>query len=105
MNKTLERRAEQLAALGHPARLALLREIVQQGPAGVSTTALQAKLDIPWTTLNHHLDRLVDGGLVATRREGKLALHTADYKALRVLTDFLWEDCCKNGKGDEKGCC
>ena len=104
MNKTLEKRAEQLAALGHPARLALLREIVQSGSEGTSTTALQAKLDIPWTTLNHHLDRLVDGGLVATRREGKFAFHTADYKALRALTDFLWEDCCKNGKADGDCC-
>jgi ArsR family transcriptional regulator, arsenate/arsenite/antimonite-responsive transcriptional repressor len=105
VNKTLEKRAAQLAALGHPARLALLREIVQRGPEGTTTTDLQAKLDIPWTTLSHHLDRLVDGGLVATRREGKFAFHTADYKALRTLTDYLWEDCCKNGKGAAKECC
>jgi DNA-binding transcriptional ArsR family regulator len=105
VSKLLETRAEQLAALGHPARLALLREIVQRGPEGTSTTDLQAKLDIPWTTLNHHLDRLVAGGLVATRREGKFAYHSADYKALRALTDFLWEDCCKNGKRAAKECC
>lgn len=105
MSKILDRRAEQLAALGHPARLALLRQIVQRGPAGATITDLQGKLDIPWTTLNHHLDRLVGGGLVATRREGKFAFHTADYKALRALTDFLWEDCCKNGSGSAKDCC
>ena len=104
MTKILERRAEQLAALGHPARLALLREIVQRGADGTTTTELQARLDIPWTTLNHHLDRLVEGGLVATRRDGKFAFHTADYKALRAVTDFLWEDCCKNGER-AKGCC
>jgi DNA-binding transcriptional ArsR family regulator len=103
--RVIDKRAAQLAALGHPARLALLREIVQRGPEGTTTTELQEKLDIPWTTLNHHLDRLVDGGLVATRREGKFAYHTADYKALRALTDFLWEDCCKNGKGAAKECC
>jgi ArsR family transcriptional regulator, arsenate/arsenite/antimonite-responsive transcriptional repressor len=101
----LERHAEQLAALGHIARLSLLRAVVQAGPEGVSTTDLQGKLDIPWTTLNHHLDRLVDAGLVAARREGKCVFHTADYQALRALTDFLWEDCCKRGKGSVKGCC
>lgn len=100
----LERHAAQLAALGHPARLRLLREIVQGGPAGVTTTELKARLDIPWTTLNHHLDRLVDGGLVASRREGKFAFHTADYGALRALTDFLWEDCCAKGESAPKGC-
>jgi len=101
----LERHAEQLAALGHVARLSLLRAVVQAGPEGISTSDLQEKLDIPWTTLNHHLDRLVDSGLVAARREGKFVYHTADYAALRALTDFLWEDCCKKGKGGAKGCC
>lgn len=94
----LERHAEQFGALGHPARLGILRHIVQGGPDGTTTTELQAKLDIPWTTLNHHLDRLVAAGLVATRRDGKFALHTAAYEVLRALTDFLWEDCCKCGK-------
>lgn len=100
----MERHAEQLAALGHVARLGILREVVQRGPEGVTTTELQQRLDIPWTTLNHHLDRLVDAGLVTARREGKSVFHTADYGALRTLTDYLWEDCCKKGKPG-KPCC
>jgi len=100
----LERHAEQLAALGHVARVAILRAVVQAGPEGLSTTDLQEKLDIPWTTLTHHLDRVVEAGLVIARKEGKSVLHTADYKALRALTDFLWEDCCKGGKGS-RNCC
>jgi DNA-binding transcriptional ArsR family regulator len=99
----LERHAEQLAALGHVARLSLLRAVVQAGSEGISTTDLQARLDIPWTTMNHHLDRLVSAGLVTVRREGKFAYHTADYPALRAVTDFLWEDCCKHGKVAAKG--
>ncbi len=101
----IERYADQLAALGHVARLSLLRAVVQAGGEGMSTTELQERLDIPWTTLNHHLDRLVDAGLVTARREGKFVFHTADYQALRAVTDFLWEDCCKRGKGAVKGCC
>jgi DNA-binding transcriptional ArsR family regulator len=100
-----ERHAQQLAALGHVARLDILRAVVQAGPTGISTTDIQEKVDLPWTTLNHHLDRLVDAGLVAARKEGKFVYHTADYGALRALTDFLWEDCCKRGKGLAKGCC
>jgi DNA-binding transcriptional ArsR family regulator len=101
----LERHAEQLAALGHVARLSILRAVVQAGPDGATTTALQERVDIPWTTLNHHLDRLVESGLVTARKEGKSVVHTADYEALRALTDFLWEDCCKRGTGSAKGCC
>jgi DNA-binding transcriptional ArsR family regulator len=100
----LERHAEQFGALGHPARLSLLRQIVQAGDEGRSTTELQAKLDLPWTTLNHHLARLVAAGLVNAQRDGKFSIHTADYTALKTLTDFLWEDCCKGGKRS-KTCC
>jgi len=103
--KAIERHAGQLAALGHVARLSLLRQIVQRGPEGITTTELMERLDIPWTTLNHHLDRMVDAGLVEARRDGKSVFHTANYPALRALTDFLWEDCCKAGKGSAKGCC
>jgi DNA-binding transcriptional ArsR family regulator len=94
----LERHAEQLAALGHIARLGILRAVVQAGTKGLSTTELQEKLDIPWTTLNHHVERVVESGLVTATKDGKSVIHTADYKALRALTDFLWEDCCKGGK-------
>jgi ArsR family transcriptional regulator len=102
--KALDRHAGQMNALGHPARLAILRYVVQAGPAGVSTTELHENLKIPWTTLNHHLDRLVESNLVRARREGRLSLHTADFAALRVLTDFLWKDCCNRGRNGD-GCC
>ena len=100
----LERHAEQFGALGHPARLALLRQVVQAGVDGVTTTDLQTRLELPWTTLNHHLTRLVSAGLVKAVRDGKFAYHSADYTALKSLTDFLWEDCCKGGKRSN-GCC
>jgi DNA-binding transcriptional ArsR family regulator len=100
----LERHAEQFGALGHPARLGILRHIVQAGDGGISTTELQTKLEVPWTTLNHHLTRLVDAGLVNAQRDGKFAIHTADYTALKTLTDFLWEDCCKAGKRSNSCC-
>jgi ArsR family transcriptional regulator len=105
MSAKLERHAEQFGALGHPARLAVLRCVVQAGSGGASTTEIQEKLGIPWTTLNHHVERLVASGLVTARRDGKFLYHSADYAALHALTDFLWEDCCKRGKNAPKGCC
>jgi ArsR family transcriptional regulator len=100
----LERHAEQFGALGHPSRLAILRYVVQRGAGGATTTDLQEKLDIPWTTLNHHLTRLVESGLVHAERDGKFACHSADYAALKALTTFLWEDCCKSGKRSPDCC-
>ena len=102
MPSKLEYHAEQLGALGHPARLAILRFVVQAGPEGAAAGAIQAHMDIPASTLSHHLKRLVDAGVVRTRSEGTFHYHSADYDALRKLTGYLWEDCCKNGKG---ACC
>jgi DNA-binding transcriptional ArsR family regulator len=93
----LERHAEQLAALGSPVRLAILRHVVQAGAQGAIVGDLQAKLDIPWSTLSHHLDRLATAGLLQPRPEGRFIYYAAEYDALRTLTDYLWEDCCKGG--------
>lgn len=102
MTTKLERHALQLAALGSPVRLAILRHVVQGDPDGTVVGELQAKLDIPWSTLSHHLERLASAGLLSSRPDGKFVLYRADYGVLRSLTDYLWEDCCKGGG---KSCC
>jgi ArsR family transcriptional regulator len=94
----LERHAEQLAALGHPVRLKALRFIVQAGQAGAAAGDIQAHVDVPASTLSHHLKRLLDAALLSTRAEGTFHYYAADYATLRTLTDYLWEDCCKLGR-------
>jgi DNA-binding transcriptional ArsR family regulator len=98
----LDRHAEQLSALGHPVRLTVLRFVVQGGGSGVSAGDIQSHVDLPASTLSHHLKRLVDAGLLTARTEGTFHFYSADYSALRALTDYVWEDCCKRGKS---GCC
>jgi DNA-binding transcriptional ArsR family regulator len=98
----LERHAEQLGALGHPVRLAILRHVVQAGEEGSSAGDIQARIDLPASTLSHHLKRLLDAGLLSSRSRGTFHFYTAEYPALRLLTDYLWEDCCKRGKSS---CC
>jgi ArsR family transcriptional regulator len=98
----LERHAEQLGALGHPVRLAILRYVVQAGPDGAAAGAIQTQVDMPASSLSHHLKRLVDAGVIHSRGEGTFHYYSADYDALRKLTDYLWQDCCKNGAGK---CC
>ncbi|HVY47952.1 MAG TPA: metalloregulator ArsR/SmtB family transcription factor [Minicystis sp.] len=105
MPSPLERHAEQLAALGHPVRLRVLRFVVQAGDGGAAAGDIQAHVDMPASTLSHHLKRLVDAGLVTTRTEGTFHYYAAEYAALRRLTDYLWEDCCKRGKNGGGGCC
>ena len=102
MPSKLERHAEQLSALGHPVRLAILRFVVQSGEGGAAAGEIQTRLDMPASTLSHHLKRLVDAGLLSSRSEGTFHYYAAEYAALRTLTDYLWEDCCKRGG---KACC
>jgi DNA-binding transcriptional ArsR family regulator len=97
-----DRHAEQLSALGHPVRLAILRFIVQSGEGGASAGEIQSHVELPASTLSHHLKRLTDTGLLSARGEGTFHYYSADYKALRTLTDYLWEDCCRKGKSS---CC
>lgn len=105
MNKKLEVHAEQLGALGHPVRLAILRHVVVAGPDGAAAGEIQAKLDVPASTLSHHIDRLARSGLLESRREGTFIYYSAVFPALRALTDYLWEDCCKGGSGGKGSCC
>lgn len=97
MASKLEQRAEQLSALGHPIRLTILRFVVQGGPEGSSAGDIQQHVDMPASSLSHHLKRLVDAGLLQTRGEGTFHFYAADFQALRGLTDYVWEDCCKRG--------
>ena len=98
MDPKLERHAQQLSALGHPVRLAILRYVVQGDPAGTAAGEIQARVELPASTLSHHLKRLVDAGLLKSRLEGTFHYYAADYGALGALTDYVWQDCCKRGK-------
>jgi DNA-binding transcriptional ArsR family regulator len=101
----LDRHAEQLSALGHPVRLQILRFIVQAGSEGAAAGEIQAHVDMPASTLSHHLKRLASAGLVTARLDGTFHYYAAAYDALRGLTEYLWEDCCKRGKPASSGCC
>jgi DNA-binding transcriptional ArsR family regulator len=98
MKSKLEQHAEQLGALGHPARLSILRLLVRGGAGGTAAGELQTKLEIPGSTLSHHLDRLTSAGLVTSRRDGTFIYYAPSFDALEALTSYLWEDCCKGGK-------
>lgn len=103
--KPLEKHAAQLSALGHPARLQVLRFVVQGDPEGTAAGDIQSHVDIPASTLSHHLRRLAAADLVSSRTQGTFIYYRANYGALRGLTTYLWEDCCKRGKAGSKGCC
>ena len=92
----IEVAAKKLAELGHSTRLEIFRYLVKGGRQGVPVGELQAALDIPGSTLSHHITRLVSVGLVIQRREGRTLYCTPQYDELDGLISFLQEECCTN---------
>ena len=101
MTGQVEQAAERLKALGHPVRLSILCRVVQGLEAGTPAGELQSRLDIPASTLSHHLATLAEAGLVLVAREGTTLRYRADYGVLRALTEYLWQDCCSGGAASD----
>lgn len=86
--------ARALAALGHEARLSVFRLLVRSGHEGLNVGEISAHLDMPASTLAHHLRALVGAGLVVQERHGRIILNRADFEAMNGLIGFLGEECC-----------
>lgn len=86
--------APKFAALGHEARLAIVRLLMAAHPQGLVVGEIQEELDIPPSTLSHHLDALQREGLVTITREGKYLRYRADAAGLKDLLAFLYAECC-----------
>ena len=67
-------------------------------PEGMVVGEIGAELDIPSSTLSHHLDKLKNEDLVKVRRDGTFLWYTADTQALQELLGFLYAECCTRNK-------
>ncbi len=83
-----------LAALGHEARLAVYRLLVRAGHEGLNVGEIGDHLDLPASTLSHHLRALVHAGLVIQEKHGREVFNRPDYDAMMHVTAFLSEECC-----------
>jgi DNA-binding transcriptional ArsR family regulator len=90
----LEHAAKQLEALGNQTRLAIYRSLVQAGTQGCPVGDIRDKLDIPASTLSHHIAKLVNTGLVTQERDSRNLLCRADYENMDSLMAFLVQNCC-----------
>ncbi|WP_288842326.1 helix-turn-helix transcriptional regulator [uncultured Deefgea sp.] len=83
-----------LKELGHPTRLALFKLLVQSGPQGLYVGDLQQELQLPGSTLNHHLRALISVGLLQQVREGRMLRCTPQFARLEQIIQFLQAECC-----------
>jgi ArsR family transcriptional regulator len=59
------------------------------------------ELEIPGSTLSHHLDKLKNEDLVKVRREGTFLWYSANTEVLQELLGFLYAECCTRNKAIE----
>jgi ArsR family transcriptional regulator, arsenate/arsenite/antimonite-responsive transcriptional repressor len=90
--------ADMFSAMGTEARLRIMQLLLSAHPEGLVVGEIQEELDIPNSTLSHHLDKLKAEGLVNVRRESTFLHYTANTEALQELLQFLYAECCTRNK-------
>ncbi|MGF1733158.1 ArsR/SmtB family transcription factor [Photobacterium kasasachensis] len=99
----LEIVAKALKELGHPTRLRVYKHLVKSGYNGLPVGKLQEELDIPGSTLSHHISGLVSAGLIEQQRDGRTLYCIPQYDMLDGVVGFLQDECCSSQPpGEEK---
>jgi len=86
--------AEMFSAMGTELRLRIMQLLLKAHPGGLVVGTIQDELEIPNSTLSHHLDKLNNEDLVQVQREGTFLRYTANTAALQELMQFLYTECC-----------
>jgi ArsR family transcriptional regulator len=97
------RYADMFSAMGTEPRLRIMRVLLAAHPHGMIASDIGAELDIPPSTLSHHLDKLKNEDLVKVRRESTFLWYSANTDTLEELLGFLYAECCTRNKAIEPG--
>ena len=89
------RYADMLSAMGTEPRLRIMQLLLSAFPDGMIVGEIGNELEIPSSTLSHHLEKLKNEDLVTVRREVTFLWYSANTEALRELLGFLYAECCK----------
>ena len=93
--------ADMFSAMGTEPRLRIMQSLLSAHPEGLVVGDIQEELEIPGSTLSHHLDKLKNEDLVRVRRESTFLRYTANLEALQELLQFLYAECCTRNKALE----
>jgi ArsR family transcriptional regulator, arsenate/arsenite/antimonite-responsive transcriptional repressor len=97
------RYADMLSAMGTEPRLRIMQLLLSAFPEGLIVGEIGSELEIPSSTLSHHLEKLKNESLVKVRREGTFLWYSANTEVLKELLGFLYAECCTRNKAIEPG--
>lgn len=100
-SEDLPRFADMLAAMGTAPRLRIMQLLLSAHPRGMIVGDIGSELNIPSSTLSHHLERLKHENLVLVQREGTFLWYSANCEGLQELLGFLFAECCTRNKAIE----
>ncbi len=90
--------ADMFSAMGTEPRLRIMQLLLSAHPEGLVVGEIQEELEIPNSTLSHHLDKLKAEDLVHVQRESTFLRYNANTDALQELLQFLYAECCTRNK-------
>jgi DNA-binding transcriptional ArsR family regulator len=97
-SERVARYADMFSAMGTEPRLRIMQLLLSAHPEGLVVNEIQDEIEIPGSTLSHHLDKLKNEGLVKVERKGTFLRYTANTEALREILQFLYAECCTRNK-------
>ncbi|MCF7354758.1 metalloregulator ArsR/SmtB family transcription factor [Vibrio sp. CK2-1] len=97
----IEAIAKTLKELGHATRLMIYNTVVKAGYQGIAVGKIQERLEVPNSTLSHHISALISAGLITQRREGTVLYCVAEYEVLQSVIGYLQDECCVDERGSE----
>ncbi len=74
--------ADMFSAMGTEPRLRIMQLLLTAHPEGLVVSEIQEELDIPNSTLSHHLDKLRTEGLVEVRRRKHVSSLHRQYRCI-----------------------
>jgi ArsR family transcriptional regulator len=96
--QNIARYADMFSAIGTEPRLRIMRLLLSAHPGGMVVGEISEELEIPNSTLSHHLEKLKNEDLVSVEREGTFLRYRANTEVLQELLGFLYAECCTRNK-------
>lgn len=88
--KLFERKAEVLKALGHPARLCILSNLIETG--GCIVSLLIDKMCLPQSTISQHISKLKSLGIIYGERNGLEIKYSVVNEDVKFIIKYFLKD-------------
>ncbi len=87
--------AKTFAALGNEKRLGILELLLNKLPASLTFGEVQKAIQIPPSTLSHHLQEMEQAKILIRKTSGTSTSLHLDLNYLQSVLNSLMEQCCK----------